>query len=112
MWPRKYATTAIAVPKICVGTCHLDLTKPSTMPVGKMMPKERIMRRICVHRMESRGSGLTAAPSGILSRWPPWARTEGKIRPLRTASNLDEGEAIVLSRDRIVATRPGLTVVQ
>ena len=42
------------------------------MPVGRIRPKERIMRRMCVQRMLSRGSGERAAPSGILS-WPPWA---------------------------------------
>ena len=72
MCPMKYAGIAIHVPRICNGTCQRERTIPRTMPVGKMRPKERTIRRMCVQSTRSRGSGEVAAPSGILS-WPPWA---------------------------------------
>lgn len=72
MWPMKYATVAIAVARICKGTCQRECVMPRTMPSGYRRPKARIMRRMCSHRIVSIGSGDMASPSGMRS-WPPWA---------------------------------------
>jgi hypothetical protein len=37
------------------------------------------MRRMCVQRIESRGSSEVAAPGGIFS-WPPWAEAREGMR--------------------------------
>lgn len=42
-----------------------DGRTPSTMPVGKMIPQARIWIMIWTHSIVSRGSALTASPSGI-----------------------------------------------
>ena len=70
-WPRKYATVAMMVPRICRGTCHRLLMIPRTMPYGKINPKERIINSMCTHSRVSSGSGETASPSGILSVCSP-----------------------------------------
>lgn len=42
---------------------------PNTIPVGKMIPQANVCTKMCIHNIESIGSGDMAFPSGILSEW-------------------------------------------
>jgi len=69
------------------GTCHLDLERPKTIPIGKRMPQTEPCKNMCNHRIESMGA---LASSGETSSWWSWASTIFAKHDITTAKIMGE----------------------